>query len=385
MLPKIDPYLFDLLSRRYGILEELPANAEFELSSITAIDQLICALPTYDGKHRVTSLADLVGCRQKLASFIQAHTPPDEGEYDHEDECAAASDLGYLHYRLRLGRRWGSGKIDWQTVSDVYHSQSQAQQQQINQLMTLLTDKSMDELLVAKGRWLRPQIINEMPSVITVLGRDYVDQGDQKWLRADQYVKRFHIHAWVKSLEYDEEEDSENTVTRGYFIGVAGTLEGAIEIVATSLHQGAQRIMPLNTYNRLPFEVVISEGGDARIGQNTPMIMKADVEKNCEPAPGDSNKVLAYTKPIWRLPYSRSECEAAKIKLADLRSEHAEESRADNYSTCRNISANMEEIRSRFPAKGFEVERVSAALRETLRALQYDEGLSTLLEQDLGL
>lgn len=385
MLPKIDPYLFDLLSRRYGIVDELPPMAEFDLSSITAIDQLICALPTYDGNHRITSLADLVRCRKKLVSFIAAHTPPDEGEYDHEDEWAAASDLGFLHYRLRQGNRWHAGKIDWQTVSDVYHSQSPAQQGQLNQLMTLLTDKPMDEILVAKSRWLRPKIINEMPSVLTVLGRDYVDQGDQKWLRADQFVKRFYVHAWVKSLEYDEEEDSENVFTRAYCIGTAGTLEGAIEIVAASLHQGTQRIMPLSTYNNLPFQVVISDGAGTSLSYDKPMIMKADVEKNCLPVPGDNSRVRASTKPIWRLPFSTSECEAAKIKLDELRAEHSEESRADNYSTCRNITANMDEIRSRFPAKGFDTGVVSAALREALRAMQYDEGLSTLLEQDLGL
>jgi hypothetical protein len=383
MPPKIDSYLFELLSRRYRILEELPPNAEFDLSSITAIDQLVCALPTFDGKHRLTSLVDLIRCRQKLISFIAANTPPDEGEYDHEDEWAAASDLRFLHHRFQLGRRWHSSKIDWQTVSDVYHSQSPEQQQQINQLMTLLTDKTMDEILTPKGRWLRPQIINEMPSVLTVLGRDYVDQGGQKWLRADQFVKRIHVHAWVKSVEYDEEDDSESVVTKGYLVGTAGTLQGAIEIVAASLHQGTKRAMSMSSYDGLPFEVTISDGANATY--NGPTILNAEVEKDCEPQPGDDEKVMAYTKPIWRLPYTASECQAAKIKLADLRSDHAEESRADNYSTCRDITARMQEIRSRFPAKGFEAEVISTALRETLRALQYDEGLSTLLEQDLGL
>lgn len=383
MQPKISPYHFRVITQRFALTDPEPNMPDAWVTDIprTVMDRFIRLLQPCIGKERVKNLAHLETLRGKrLAQYEEERLAGED--YEGWDRYVQ-SVTNFLHHALG-SVRYGDG-VDWQGFSDFVQALEPRTRSKVDTLLNCFIGMPSSQLLAPASKWcLSPTKINELEGGRDILGRLFVPKDGGRWIRADRVVQAFGVLMHSAEKEWDDEESREYTTIRRHVIGTTATLAGAFEIAEQAVAQVQVRYddhgVTIGTGRPMPFKVQIFEGTDSWI--NRQPIIAADITPDKSP-PGQPRIDTARAR--WIEPYSEAECAAATIKLEQLRKENVENSLADNYSTCKQLTQEMALIQSRFPVEGYPGHEVMDTLRRTLVIIGAHKSLTELLEVDLGL
>lgn len=378
MHPKIDPYHYRPISQRFSLEEGVNMPDEWVSKMNTrVVDRMITHLKPRFGLKSVASLHGLkelqatciANCRQEIA----------EGLACEEDLAWYQSLTNMLHSSLRGVQ--SSNEVDWQGFSDFYHELKPNDQKDVRSLITVFTSMPPETLLQpAHKSWLTPTRVNEFEGGREILGRLFVPQGSDRWVRADRLTQNLQVQFKIPDISWDE--DGEVTGNKIQIVGMAATLAGAFDVAEKAISEVEVKIdsyMVRHTVGRpMPLEVQILPTPSAWTRQHA-TIITATV------TPEKRGVGLEHAHAQWIAPYDEVECEAALKKIEILSRERTENSRADNYNSCSQITKEIERIKSRLPLEGYTSEHVMSTLRHTLQTLGAQRSLTSLLESDLGL
>ncbi len=241
--------------------------------------------PTPEAEETLTSRPGFLKALQGLFTFskdksvsVDAQLPQEPGAESAQPLTASTPKFRPQEMDSMLARKSLTGilayalerrepTIDWQSLLDFYNQASPTAQVSLDRLFKLLTDCSIPELLTPPGlEWGRPCQISEGASRKDIMGRTYIENENQHWLREDRYIQRYFVYATLEEHRKNNSVDRVNNgmtldltkhrfVERIQLVGTTGSLEGAIEVallvsrqLPNQQHEGAQWAAAMNIY-----------------------------------------------------------------------------------------------------------------------------------------
>jgi hypothetical protein len=383
MYPKLNPYHFRAFTRRFTLIEvdkPLPSSWVGEVS-ITAMDRLIAILKPSIGLEAIKSLTHLESLRDNAIAKCSALDPEDRYE---GDDIETSSLTNYLHFAL--GPVQSRGDVDWQGFSDFLYELDPQDRRRISSLISVFTGMTPGHFLAPpSSKWLSPTKINELATGREILGRLFIETGEQKWLRADRAVQKLVVEISITTKDWDEEIQEEFSYVEEVEIGTAATLAGAFEIAEQAIAQveavvdseGIRTVVG----RAMPFEIRILPAPTS-VTRDSKAIIVASVQADLQP---NGEFFVETASARWIEPLNEKQSELARREIQDLQNEIFEDSPADNYDTYQRLRRQIKALEARFPVEGYPGSDVMKILRETLVAIDAQRSITSMLEYDLGL
>lgn len=364
------------LKPRFGYVELDPKP--FLQADRQAMDGLFKLLRVRVGGQLVQDLADFERFHQ--AAWAQVSSEMEKGLVGEEVAIEARSPTSYLAKQL-LDTQKDASYIwpDPESFFEYCEQLTAPQLDGISSLMESLTGNDCNEILGPKHPdWKTPLQIDELAGATRILGRLFVKQPDEKWLRADRYVRTYSVvELQMRESEGDENDDLpwNGTFESTRLLGTSGTLAGAIEIAELAVEALApfQSSIPKPWTSPFPHRYRIIETAT----QQT--VLNADVQTNIQ---RQSEGYLLTAHNEWERPPTPLETLNTEREIASLKAELAP---GQSYTQHDRIKVHLAVLRESMLAPSHSYEFVSVTLKETLSFLGKDRALSALFETDLGL
>lgn len=370
-MTRINPYHYTLLSQRVKHLQQriTPSLKDIPLLDRverSVFDRLAGVLRlTYEGKN----IATRFGLKE---AFETATIHGSEGRE------------GTISEQHLLSRALGNGAfdVDWQSFVDFYTALMETDRQAVDDVLFSLTAKTGSELLSCDDRyWTEPTKTQELEKTRTIVGRDFVRLEDDVWLRVDKFVARYQVF-----VDFEDSDDNGlRTITHCF--GTAATLQGAVEIAMASPAKldilidaeaarapgGSAipaRLRIMETHNKWPEPKRLL---NARFSSNYQTLISGDIRQHFS---------LSWIDPVPEV--DRPTVEA----LIEQKEEGLSRSfRAGllNHAEVVLEEWEIDKIRATLPPEGYTSKEIGDALIDVFQKLGSDDGISSLLERDLGL
>ncbi|AXH60076.1 hypothetical protein [Pseudomonas amygdali] len=388
-MQKISPYHYPLITSRLTTTNQM--DLWDELSSNKAsfrerLDPLIERIgPTV--LNRVLPLLSLsingkpIYTWAKLKEIQKAHHTPLDA--DHEDAWDIDARPTELTMLLTIAFSARPRAADWNTLQRLHEGLNASDRADLNVLFSAFYGVGLDKLFdTTNALWTQPEQIQDIPQARDILGQQFVQTGQAQWKRADRVVNKHRVFLVESYYEHDDEDGSSERVLAHVQVGCAATLEGAIEVAAKILDKITLRYK-LDKAGHLE-----QETPDYRAlkiyGEEKSALLSAKLVNPLAGKDPVETKEYRY-EAQWRHPCAKNEVEGIKAKIAELRSEAAEESRWDNFDTSNRLSKQAQVLEKRLPSEKHDSYAIQDVLRKTMAKIGNDRQSTALLGVDLGL